>query len=80
MSTMEILFLVFTVPGIYFAITLGVYKLYRKFISLDDDSDIGEIRFAAVLWIITLPFYVVVGGGLYVINYLFDMIDGGKDK
>lgn len=78
MSTMEILFLVFTLPGIYIAIMLGVYKLYRKLLTTDDD--IEDARVAAALWIVTLPIFVIVLGVTWILGYLFNMIDRDNHK
>lgn len=78
MSVIEKLFWFGTVPGAYIAVSCLVYKVLRITICKGEDPE--DAKSIAALWIITVPFLLVIGGILWVFNSLFDMVDGGDDN
>lgn len=61
----KLLIIVFFGAGIYIGIMLAVYALYNKFCPYDEDTDYwgegDENKGAAMLWPISLPFFLICG-------------------
>lgn len=73
------LFWCITVPGIYIAGMLLMYKILRKTVFTDNDySDDESARHISAIWFLSLPFLLLAVLPYHLIMKLFDMIDGGE--
>lgn len=74
MNLTEILFWCITVPSLYLGGACLVYRIFRKTLFKDKD-EAEDCRFAAAIWLVTVPLVILFVGIPSVFDALFNMIE-----